>query len=224
LILFSLYVGILLVLIYRTSLFGIFKDGTVSRRQLVLLFAFKAMAVPLLFTAYGGWEGELIRYDAGKYYHDAHFVGHYGLRHPGFFIRFLLGLQDDQAGSDDHRAVLTHLLNWNTGRTKDLLYNDNRIVIRLHALLDSLALGRYLIHALFSCLLSFIGIALLSRALNRLSGVDLKLLLLGCCLWPSLWFYTGGLLKEGPAMLVMGCGLWLIADLGDGRIDRYGWF
>src|SRR5690606_38823022 len=59
-------------------------------------------------------------------------------------------------------------------------------------------------HAFFSCLMSFIGLFYLYRAFSSYFRGKEMILLSAICLFPSVWFYTGALLKEALVLLVLG--------------------
>jgi hypothetical protein len=148
--------------------------------------------------------GGISDFDTGKFFHDAKVINEYGRAHPRFFLRLLLGLQDDAEGSADYVNCLVRTQNWDNGAVKDFLYNDNRVVIRLHSVLHFIAFNSWFVHALFSCFFSFLGITFLYKAFrDQFPGKEHALFIVMCFL-PALWFYTGALLKEGIAMLLLG--------------------
>lgn len=199
--------------IYILLFAGLFYFGTgrlflrnfpLTKNQVVVLFLLKALAVPVFYTVYQKKYGGIENFDTGKYYHDVKVIAPTLRQDPSFFWRTSLGLQDDRPGSADYEKYLKHTLNWDNGTVKDYLYNDNRVVIRLHILLDVLSFKSYLAHALFNCLLSFVGILLLLQTFRKeFRNKEFLFLLVFCC-FPALWFYTGALLKEGICVFLMG--------------------
>ncbi len=177
------------------------KAGTLHPKFLLLLFLLKIAAVPVFYWIYEQRYGGIENLDTGKFYHDVKVIAA-GDR--SFFWRLIIGQQNDQEGSADYEQFLKATKNWDNGTVKDFFYNDNRVVIRIHALLDVFTFDSYLVHALFSCLFSCIGIWWLFVAFRHVfKKQELNFLLL-LCLFPSLWFYSGALLKEGLCLLVMG--------------------
>lgn len=172
-----------------------------NRKLVVLLFLIKITAVPVFSFIYERWYGGIDNLDAGKFYHDVKVISA-GDR--SFFWRLMLGQQEDIPGSQDYEQYLKHTKNWDNGTVKDFLYNDNRVLIRVHALLDVFTFNSYLVHALFSCIFSCIGIWWLFQAFRHLFEEKEIHFLMVLCLFPALWFYTGALLKEGLCLLSMG--------------------
>lgn len=210
---FILYLLLLLSLIYYNGFFRLFSDDIITRKQWTLLFLGKALAVPLFYFIYTKLYGGIERFDTGKFYNDACVLSDLARTDSGFFIKILFGFQDDTPGSNDYLKVVKDTYNWDNGTLKDYLYNDNRIVIRTHMLLNLIVFGSYLAHALFNCFLSFIGILFLYKTFKEWFREKELLLLFILCFFPSLWFYTGALLKEGITLLVMGCSLYTLKSV-----------
>ncbi|MDI1353449.1 MAG: hypothetical protein PSX36_00935 [bacterium] len=217
---FLIYSLVFLLLIYYNGFFGLFKDEQINPAQYTLLLLGKILAVPVFYVTYKQLYGGIQNFDTGKFYNDVQVITHFAKTDPGFYFRLIFGLQDDAPGSYDFENCLKYTLNWDNGTVKDYLYNDNRVVIRIHTLLDFLTFGSYLTHSLFNCFLSFVGIHFLYKSFkDQFSGKEIGVLLI-LCFFPALWFYTGALLKEGLCLFVMGCSAFQIKQLSE---RRYGW-
>jgi hypothetical protein len=207
-LIFIVYSCLLLGFIYFTGFFNLFKDSDISRKKLSLFFLGKLIAVPTFLFVYTKMYGGIDNFDTGKFYHDAIVISEYAKTDFNFLIRFLFGLQDDSAGSLDYEHVLKNTLNWDNGTVKDYLYNDNRIVIKVHVFLNFIAFNSYLTHSLFNCFLSFIGMFFFYKTFKEwFVGKEIWVLLV-LCFFPALWFYTGAVLKEGITFFILGCTLW----------------
>lgn len=197
----AVYALLFIWLFYKWGPHYLFNDPSISKKFILFLYVLKLLAIPAFYLVYVKLYGGLAQFDTGKYFSDARIISQSDL---SFFVRCLLGLQNDTVGSDDYTRYLQYTQNWDNGTVKDYLYNDNRVVIRLHALLDLAARGSYFAHAVFSCTLSFVGIGLLYQSFQN-NWSDRKHLILLCLVcFPALWFYTGALLKEGIVVFVMG--------------------
>ena len=203
--------------LYKHQLFGLFTTSALTRQRLMVLFLIKASAIGVFYFAYGR-HGGLEKSDAGKFYHDAHVIASWGRHHPGDFVAFLSGSLDDSDGSAAHRACFTNTYNWNTGRSKDFFYNDNRIVIRLHAVIDFFTNGSFFTHALISLLIGWYGLFLLAQTFAQLLGGSLRTIFTIACLVPSVWFYTAAPLKEPLVLLVCGQLAMTALALSNGRL------
>lgn len=221
-LIFILYAFLFTGLIRYNAFFGLFRDASISKRTLALLFAGKLLAVPAFLAVYTRIYGGIEQFDTGKFYNDALVIFDFGKKDPVFLLRILFGLQNDLPGSYDYEQALKYTMNWDNGTIKDYLYNDNRIVIRTHVLLNFLAFRAYAAHALFNCFLSFTGIFFIYKTFKeKFAGREIAMLLILCFL-PALWFYTGALLKEGLLMFVLGCTLYQLKKACDGQLRLWG--
>lgn len=155
---------------------------------------------------YGGIE----KFDAGKFYHDADTISHFSEINFTEYIKLLFGFQNDGEGSYLYENCIIHTDNWDNGKVRDFFYNDNRIIIRLHSLLNFLPFSNYFVQALFNCFLSFIGITFLYKSFKDFFiGKEIGILII-LCFFPALWFYTGAVLKEGITVLCLGSLIYLL--------------
>lgn len=208
-----LYLALFLFLIYRNGFFGIFKDDRISSSGFTILFLLKALAIVCFSQLYLRFYGGLENFDAGIFFNDAREINLFARSHPMEYLKLLAGLQDDAEGSYLYDNCLVRTYNWDNGKVRDFFYNDNRVVIRVHSLLHFIAFDSYYVHALFNCFLSFIGIRYLYQSLKEFFiGRELWLLLI-LCFFPTLWFYTGALLKEGLALFVLGCSIYHLRQI-----------
>ncbi len=203
-LIFVIYLIIILWLINENGFFGLFTDGHISKRNYMYIFLAKSLAVPVFFVVYKKLYGGIEDLDAGKFYHDVQIIHRAALKDFGFYLRLLFGLQNDLPGTYDFEFCLKNTLNWDNGTVKDYLYNDNRVLIRVHSVFEFIAFKSYFVHGLFSCFLSFVGLQLIYRSFKLyFQGKELTLLLI-LCFVPALWFYTGALLKEGLTVFILG--------------------
>ena len=200
-----IYLLLFLFLVYRNGFFGTFKDERISTARFAFLFFFKALAIPAFALVYNKFYGGLELFDAGVFYSDAKAVNALAYLSPAEYLKLMFGLQDDSEGSYVYEHCLVNTLDWDNGKVVDFFYNDNRVVIRLHSLIHFIAFDSYYVHALFNCFLSFIGVFFLYRAFREFFiGKEMPLLLI-FCFFPTLWFYTGAVSKEGLTLFVLGC-------------------
>ncbi|MDX2174500.1 MAG: hypothetical protein SFY56_15460 [Bacteroidota bacterium] len=207
------YLLLFLFLIYKTNFFGIIKDEAISPKFFSLLFLLKAAAIPVFIIIYKRFYGGLENFDAGNFYNDAKSVNAFGHHHFFEYLKMIFGLQNDNEGSFCYTNCLVNTRNWDNGRIHDFLYNDNRVVIRIHSLLHFIAFNSYYVHALFSCFLSFLGIVYLYKSLKEFFVGKEMWLILVLCLFPTLWFYTGSISKEALTLCFLGCGVYQIKKI-----------
>lgn len=208
-----LYLLLLLFLVSKTGFFGLFKDENISTQQFGFFFFFKCLAIPVFWLLYKKMYGGIKNFDAGIFYSDARALNNLTFINPLEYFKAMVGLQDDSPGSYFYNHCIIYTRNWDNGRVEELFYNDNRLVIRVHALLDFISLRSYGVHALFNCFLSFTGLYFLYRSFKSFFRGKEHLLFLSICFFPSLWLYTGALLKEGLVIFVLGCMTWQLKML-----------
>jgi hypothetical protein len=197
----------LLLFVFLILRLRVFSDNHVSRLKLTLIFLAKVVAIPVFYVVYESRAEKLAQADAGKFVHDARVLSDCAYSDTWSYLKVLTGLQDDRPGSREFESCLVNTYNWDNGPVQEYRYNDNRVVIRLHSILDFAAFGSYFVHALFSCFISFLGFFFLYRALGEnFPGRGIWLLLVACLL-PSLWFHTGAPSKEALTIFVLGCGI-----------------
>ena len=223
-IVYLIYLVMVLWLIRHNRFFGLFKDAHINSTQLRFLFFVKALAVPAFYLIYQKLYGGIDNFDAGKFYRDSLVINHYAYHYPGHYLRLLFGFQNDAPGSFDYVHCLVKTQNWDHGTIKDYLYNDNRVLIRLHSVINFFVFDAYAGHALVDCFLSFVGLFFIYKSLaTYLKGYEWQALFV-LCLFPSLWFYTGGLLKEGFTVFLLGASLLCIQRLFSGSTTWVHWF
>jgi len=215
LIAFAIYLLIFLLLIYVNGFFKLFSDETLSKKTFSVAFLLKALAVPVFYFLYVKMYGGIDDFDAGKFYHDAKIMNDLAYKNFPEYLKMLFGLQDDLPGSYFYNTSIETTYNWDNGKLKDFFYNDNRVVIRIHSVLHFIAFNSYFVHALFSCFFSFIGFTFIYKALKQFfRGIEFWLFVI-ICLFPSLWLFTGALLKEGLTILFLGCILLQIKNISE---------
>jgi len=152
--------------------------------------------------------GGINHYDAGLFFRDSKIVNSIAYANFPEYFKLLLGFQDDSIGSYLYTNYLNQTFNWDEGTSWRLLFNDNKTIIRLHSIIHFVSFNNYFVHALFSCILSYIGIALIYRTLKYLFVSKEIWIVYAFILLPNLWLYTGALLKEPIVLFNMGVVLW----------------
>lgn len=133
-------------------------------------------------------------YEAGKTLYE------YALQHPMSYFKLMLGIYND---SNQHEYYT--LLNW-----KGLPYwNDNETMIKISSLIHFIAFSNMLVHSVLFSFLSFCGLTGIYKAtisITKSNGFVLYLILM---LFPSVVFFTSGVLKE--TLLLAAAGLFVYA-------------
>ncbi len=205
-----IYFLAIVFLIYKNAFFGIFKDSTISTSKFLLLFIIKCIAIPVFYFIFKKYYGGIEYYDAGGFFRDAKTINDLAFSNFSEFFKLMIGLQDESEGSFLFDNYITRTNNWDEGMSNRLIFNDNRTVIRVHAIIHFISFNSYFVHALFSCFFSFIGITFIYKSIKPLfSGKEL-FVLLPFVLLPNLWLFSGALLKEPLVVFFIGLNFYFI--------------
>jgi len=202
-IVFSLYLILLCFIIYKTSVFGLLKDDVLNPKFYLTAFLIKVLAIGAFYVLYLKLYGTVYYSDTGNFYRDSKIIHNIAFSNFGEFFKLMFGFQDDGQGSYIFENFLKPTTTWDKTNA-EVLYNDNRLILRLHALIHFISFGNYAVHALFSCFLSFIGIQWIYKTFKQQFIHKEIYFFLIWVLFPGVWFWTAGLLKEGPALFILG--------------------
>lgn len=198
-----LYFLLFCFLIYRTRLFGLLKDDTLKPGFYLGMFLIKCTGLLAFYLVYEKLYGGIRYFDTWHFYHDSRLVYDIWTWDAGEFFKVMTGTYSDSPDAEVFKKFISNAEVWDKD-PGETLYNDNRLVIRLHALLQFISFGQYWVHALFSCLFSLIGIHWIYKAFKWLFPGKEEILFLAWVLFPGMWFWSGNFLKEAPALLLMG--------------------
>lgn len=176
-----------------------FKNAPFSSKSLQLAFIFKVVSGLILISIYTYYYQDRSSADVYKYFDDGKILYQSTQSHPVDFLKIIVG-QDTPELSKNHLSKMSY---WYRSFDHGLR-NDNRIVIKLNALFCWITGGNYFVHALFFCLLSFIGLLELGKLFYNISGSKL-ISYFAAFLVPSSLFWTSGVLKE--ALLIFAIGI-----------------
>lgn len=202
-IVFSIYFLVLCFLVYRTDCFGILKDDILTKKFFLSIFILKTLSIAAFYVVYMKLYGSIYYSDTGNFFRDSKILNNIAYANFSEFFKLIIGFQDDGEGSYIFENFLKPTTTWDKS-ADEILYNDNRLILRLHALLHFMSFGNYFVHALFSCFLSFIGIHWIYKTFkHEFKNREIYFFLIWV-LFPGVWFWTSGLFKEGPALFLLG--------------------
>lgn len=202
-IIFTIYLIALCYLVYRTSLFGILKDNALNKKFFLTVFIIKISSIAAFYIVYMKLYGSIYYSDTGNFFRDSKIINSIAYSDFGEFIKMIFGFQEDGEGSYIFENFLKPTTTWDKS-SDEVLYNDNRLILRFHALIHFISFGNYFVHALFSCFLSFIGINWIYKTFKEQFKDKEIYFYLIWILFPGVWFWTSGLFKEGPALFLLG--------------------
>jgi len=112
------------------------------------------------------------------------------------FFSLLFGFGDDEYLI---KKYLQDTFLWDAGSVT--IVNDSRNIIRLHSVIQFVSFGSAYIHSLFMCFIALIGLKHLFIAFQPYSKINPLLFFFAILLFPSILFWTSGILKE-PILLL----------------------
>jgi hypothetical protein len=189
--------------IYKTSLFGILKDDVLNPKFFLASFLIKVTSLAAFYIVYTKLYGSIYYSDTGNFFRDSRIIHNIAFSNFGEFAKLMFGFQDDSEGSYIFENFLGPTTTWDK-TTDEILYNDNRLILRFHALIHFISFNNYFVHALFSCFISFIGINWIYKTFKyQFKSKEIYFYLIWI-LFPGVWFWTSGIFKEGPALFLLG--------------------
>jgi hypothetical protein len=218
---FVAYTIFFAALIYTTAFFGLFKDNTLSKKQYTLFFIAKALAVPVFYVLYEKYYGGINNLDAGKFFKDTQVLNSIAYDNFWEYIKILVGVQNETEGSYCYQNLLLKTQQWDNGLIRSFLFNDNRILIRIHSIFHFISFNSYFVQALFCSFYSLIGIHLSYKALKPVFKNKAFLFVACFVFFPSLWLFTGALLKESITFLCIGLILFTWKKLSETKSIKF---
>lgn len=202
-IVFVLYCLLLVFFIYKNQCFGILRDDVLNKRFYLAAFTVKVSGLLFFYLVYTKLYGTVLYSDTYDYYRDSKVIFSIAQWDLGEFFKVMFGLQDDGPETQLFQNYLRLTSVWDESKD-ELLYNDNRLMLRFHALVHFISFGNYYVHALVCSFMGFLGINWIYKSFKQLfKGKEILLFSLWL-LFPGLWFWSSAFLKEGPALFVMG--------------------
>ena len=120
---------------------------------------------------------------------------------PADYFKMIFGID---SGSDYLKEMYFSKMNAWYNNEYDILFNDSRTIIRIHAVLRIFSFGQYYVHSLFFSFFSFAGLTAIYRTFLPYIKKHHELFYAGTFLFPSLVFWGSGALKEAVVILAIG--------------------
>jgi hypothetical protein len=197
-LLLLVYTVVLFYLIYKLKFF---RPESLSRWMTPAFFAAKIVAGIALWWVYTFYYTDRANADIWKYFDDSKVMYEAAYDHPSDFLKMVTGI-----GANDPRFDTTYYAemdHWHQKFDNNLL-NDAHTIIRVNAVLRFFSLGNYHIHSLLLSFLAFTGLMAIYRALSPGFKRSPKIAAFILFLFPSLVFWSSGVLKEGLVLAGLG--------------------
>ncbi|MDI3545743.1 MAG: hypothetical protein PWP68_1160 [Rikenellaceae bacterium] len=191
---------ILIVIIY---FFTKKNDESIKPISWSIAFGLKVLAGILLVYIYTSYYSDRGSADMFKYYDDGKAIWESTRGNNKDFFKIISGIynQDEYELLKDKYLLKTN--HWDRADFVPLRY-ENRLIIRINAVLMPLTGGNFGLHILFFIFIAFIGQYFLFKSIAPF--VNKKISFLIIFLFPSLLLWTSGILKE--AIIIFLIGLW----------------
>lgn len=213
---FDLIIGGVAVALCMVLVFRLGKKLGIEDKKTFLGIAFllKVLAGIVLTLIYTYYYPNRILADTFRYFDDSAHLHQLLLTNPKDYFLVMLGIKSEVR---EGIPALENMNNWFPA-LRSPLYNDNRTVIRINAVIRWFSLGSYYVHLVFFGFMGFVGQLYMYKAFRKYFVNKQTLLALFIFLIPSVVFWTSGNLKEGPLFLAFGYLLFRME-----KIMRTGW-
>lgn len=200
------YTAIFIFLINKMSFFVV--EG-VSKKTLQVAFIVKIISGFLLSLIYTYYYTNRLAADTFKFYDDSKVIYDLFFTDRKTFWQFMIGLPHD----NDTYIYYSNLMNnwWN----KYSLYNEGRTITRLNVLMRFISLGYYHVHNVLFCFLSFTGLVALVKIFSEEIKTFRKQVVFLVLFFPSIVFWSSGVLKDGLVFLCVGLALYFMKKAAD---------
>ena len=191
-----LYTLVLLLIINKLSFF---KTSGISFKFLALIFILKIISgigLLILYKFYYGTNGS----DIFNYYKDGEVVYNTINTNPIDFIKIITGIGNYSTELEPYLRENTNY--WFKAFNYNLL-NDNRLTIRINAVLHIISNHNIYVHSIFFSFFSFIGLTALFKVFKLFYNNKLVLVIIVFFI-PSVIIWSSSMLKESVLMLALG--------------------
>lgn len=210
-----LYFVVLTILVFKARFF---QSDKLSSKWVWLIFVSKFIAGLFLWAIYAFlYEGRATG-DIFKYFDDGNIIFSALRENPMDYFRMISGIGSDAPYLMKYYDTCSFWIKeFNYG-----LINDNRLVIRFNAIVRLISMGNIHIHTLVMSFLSFTGLWSIYKVFEKRLNVHSILLVAAIFYFPSVLFWTSGLLKEGLLTLGFGLMFYHFSKLISNEISKIG--
>jgi hypothetical protein len=188
-----------LLLLWLAWRFPVKQLGNYHKPFSVVLLLCKIAGAILLVYLYTWYYPEKEKADIYRFYSDGIAMFELRKENPGIFWKNMFGLGNDF----EYDGAYFHSMNNWVHPHGNRMYNDNRMVIRLHALMAFITDRTLLNHAIAFAGIAYIASIWLVLNLARLLSAPFKPLLVTCFLFPGLFIWGTGPMKETLVLLFL---------------------
>ncbi len=189
--------------IYKIKMFG---AKGISKHWFAGAFAIKLCAAFTMWFIYTNHYPDRSKADIFRYYDDAKVFHHLLKNHKAEYFKFFF---QKKSTNEEVNVVLKYTNNWEMAG-ENPFFGSNRLIIRSNMLIALFSLGSYGVHAIVFSFLAFIGLFWIFRFFYRQLPERKWLIFLAVFGFPSIVFWSSGVLKESLVFffvgLILNCG------------------
>ena len=179
-----------------------FNSKSISRHEIILAFALKITGGLILYYVYTRHYTQRHTADIFKYYDDSLVLYNSFLNHPLDFFKIIFGLDFNREYFSFNYYI--EMNNWDTSY-KNSLMNESRLLIKLNAILNIIGFKNYFFNSITFVLMGFVGEFLIFKSLLlKFNFKYPKILFWSMVLFPSIFLWSSGILKEPLIILSFG--------------------
>jgi len=190
------YTFFFLFLIYKLKFF---KLDNISFKIVGSIFLIKIFSGIILAIIYRYYYDSYQTSDVYKYFLDGKVIFKSLNKNPTDFFKLLVGIDSD---ADYMHKYLNNTEFWYKSFNYGLL-NDNRLIIRIHILLNFVSFGSFWVHSVVFSFFSFAGLTAIYKVFTKFI-TQKYLLLLAVFFAPSVMFWSSAALKESLVIAMLG--------------------
>jgi hypothetical protein len=206
------YTALFLFLISRLKFFRL---ENIPSSWVKILFTFKVIAGCALGLIYTYYYTDRTTADTFKFFDDSKILFHALFNSPKESLNIFFDIDSD---TNECFNICSQMNAWNN---QDVLFNDNKTLVRLNVLFQFFSLGKYYVHVIFLNFFSFTGLIALFKLFQRFSVNKSRITFIVMMFLPSVLFWGSGLLKDGLLLFALGLLLYTFNNLVTQKYSAY---
>lgn len=175
-----------------------FNLAEIPSKWLAGVFILKVISGISLGLIYTYYYTDRTTADTFKFFDDSRLIFNTLSTHPYDFFRMFTGIDGNAPELRKYYVEMDAWLN------TDVMFNDNKTIIRLNVFFHFFSLGNYYVHVVFINFISFIGLLCIYKTFQRNLHTSSHLLFFATFFLPSVMFWGSGLLKDGLLLFALG--------------------
>jgi len=177
-----------------------FELEEISKNTLSVIFIIKLFFGFLVWVVYTYYYTYRPTADVFKYFDASEVMFNVLKKKPIHFIKILLGIDCNGTEFYDYYDKMNY---WNNS-VNSIIYNDNRLIIRVNTIIRFFSLGYFHVHTVFFSFFSLVGLTGIYKTFIPVLHNKSKILMCIVFLIPSLLFWGSGVLKESLVLFSIG--------------------